>query len=315
MLRNYVVSLFLLAMPPLAAQTDGNLMSAGYAAPAPIELSPGQVVTLFFRGVKPAPNGFPRDARALSLPLPEVLGGLSVTILQSSQPGPMRVPILAVRQENECEEVGGRPVCLLTAVRVQVPVELTPGVAKLVLDEDGQSTRTFLVRPVRDQAHILTSCDLTWDTNPGAECPRLAFHADGTPVSAAAPARRGETIVLYAHGLGPTQTRAVTGHGTPATGIPLHDGVVRQLHAGFTMLRNAPPALPRYLDATAPAGENALVYAGLTPRQVGLYQINVRVPGTLAVPLLCGGGDTRSNAVIKVTTTLGTENVAVCVAP
>lgn len=138
------------------------------------------------------------------------VAGLSAHILQVPQMSPYPLPILAVRQHTDCEEVSFRPACILTAVRVQIPLDLTPTIAKLVLEEDGQLSRTFLVRPIRDNAHIITPCDLTWDTNPGSKCNRLAFHANGQAVDENSPAKVGETIVICAHGLGPTLPRATS---------------------------------------------------------------------------------------------------------
>lgn len=292
---------------------EAQFLHAGYAAPGPVEVAPGQVVTLFFRGIGRMPAGSMRNGQAQTVPLPETLAGISASIEQLPRASPYPLALFSVRQHNECEEASGRPGCLLTALRVQIPTDLTPTVAKLTVAVDGDPSRTFLIRPVRDDAHVLTTCDLTWDTNPGSKCLRIAFHADGTSVSEASPARRGETIVIYAHGLGPTIPRVATGTAAPA-GVELVEATARQLSVRFLALRNADGSLPRYLEAQPGDGDNAIVYAGLVAGQIGLYQINVKVPELLEVPILCGG-DTRSNAVVKVSSSRGTENVAVCVAP
>ena len=105
--------------------------------------------------------------------------------------------------------------CYLTSVRVQIPFEMaastTPrlgpsGVkvadAELILEADGRESRSFLLRPVSENGHVLNSCDLAGDTNPDSVCSRTAYHSDGRPVNMDAPAARGETIVVYAFGLG-----------------------------------------------------------------------------------------------------------------
>src|SRR5215207_10129458 len=155
MLKTLTVFGLFLTFHPLRAETELTLLSSGYAAPAPTEVAPGQIVTLFFRGIRPAASFIMRSGQASSVPLPERLAGLSAHILQLPQQNPFRLPILAVRQHNECEEVSSRPVCLLTAIRVQIPFELTPTVAKLVVEEDGQPSRTFLIRPIRENAHVI----------------------------------------------------------------------------------------------------------------------------------------------------------------
>ncbi len=307
------LSVFTLALCPLFAANDAALFSASYQAPEMVEVSPGQVVTLFFRGVSPVANGVLRSAQAGAVPLPDSLAGLSISILQGPQTTPYRVPLLAVRQQNECEEVSFRPICLLTAVRLQIPSELTPTVSKLTLTVDGEASRTFLLRPIRDNAHVLTTCDAGWDTNPATACNRLIFHANGKLVEESAPAKRGETLVLYAHGLGPTTPRVPAGTAAPA-GVALLEGVVRQLRASFAVLLNAPGSLPRYVENEVPGAPNAVTFAGVTEGQVGLYQIHVQVPAGLEVPVACGG-PTKSNVILKVATSQGTENVSLCVAP
>lgn len=293
------------------AESGAQMLTAGYTAPAPIEAAPGQVLTLFFRGIARGADGRMREARAQTVPLPYELAGLAVSIHQLPRTEPHRLPLFSVRQHNECEEASGQPVCILTAIRVQIPTELTPVVAKLTVEADGEISRTFLIRPVRDDAHVITACDLIWDTNPGSACGRIAFHIDGSRVDAERPARGGEVITIYAHGLGPTATPVATGTPAPAT-VELSPAVSRQLTATFAVFRNANPATPRYFEAGQTAGANGVVFAGLVPGQIGLYQINVRVPDTLEIPIPCGEG-TESNVLMKVSTARGIENVPLCV--
>lgn len=296
-----------------AAASEGQLIAAGYAAPGPLEVAPGQVLTLFFRGIGRMPDGSLRSGHAQTVPLPQTLAGLSAAIQQLPQTSPFPLPVLSVRQHNECEDASGQPKCLLTAMRVQIPTELTPVVAKLTVSADGEASRTFLIRPVRDDAHVLTACDLTWDTNPASACGRLAFHGDGTPVNEARPARRGETLVIYAYGLGPTVPRVATGTPAPA-GVEVVDAVARQLAVRLVPFRNASGSLPRYFE-TEPVGTTGdVMFAGLTAGQVGLYQVNVKVPESIEIPILCGG-DTRSNILAKVSSARGIENLPLCVEP
>lgn len=300
-------------LPLPATASDGQLIAAGYSAPGPMEVAPGQVLTLFFRGIGRMPDGSLRIGHAQSVPLPATLAGLSASIQQLPQTTPFPLPLLSVRQHNECEDASGQPKCLLTAMRVQIPTELTPVVAKLTVEADGQASRTFLVRPVRDDAHVLTACDLTWNTNPGSDCGRMAFHGDGTPVNEARPARRGETIVIYAYGLGPTVPRVPAGTLAPA-GVQLVDAAARQLAVRFLPFRNASSTLPRYFEAEPVGTPGDVVFAGLTAGQIGLYQLNVKLPESLEIPILCGG-DTRSNLLAKVSTSRGIENLPLCVQP
>lgn len=84
-----------------------------------------------------------------------------------------------------------------------------------------------------------------------------AVHANGTIATAARPAVRGETVVLYLTGLGTVGNQPVSGQ--PASLTTLSTTVVTpQVSMG---------------------GSNALVvFSGLTPGYIGLYQINAVVP-------------------------------------
>jgi uncharacterized protein (TIGR03437 family) len=88
-----------------------------------------------------------------------------------------------------------------------------------------------------------------------------AVHADGTIVTSANPASRGETVVLYLTGLGPVSNAPQAGQ--PASLSTLSDAlVVPQVTIGGFL------ATP--------------VFAGLTPGYIGLYQINVAIPAAAA---------------------------------
>jgi uncharacterized protein (TIGR03437 family) len=72
--------------------------------------------------------------------------------------------------------------------------------------------------------------------------------------------------------------------------------------------------LPRYFESVPQGFEGVISFAGLTPGQIGLYQINVEVPLSLEIPVACGG-ETKSNTLAKLTTARGTLNLALCVGP
>jgi uncharacterized protein (TIGR03437 family) len=91
----------------------------------------------------------------------------------------------------------------------------------------------------------------------------IAAHADNSLVAPGSPAQAGEIIVVYACGLGKTQSY-------PGYNNPL---VIPQSAAMIQGLSN----LTVYLGGTAidPAG---IQYAGLSPGTAGLYQINLVLP-------------------------------------
>lgn len=88
----------------------------------------------------------------------------------------------------------------------------------------------------------------------------LAAHLDGTVVSPAAPARRGEVVVVYATGLGPTVPLVIPGN------LPDRAAPIARL-ADFRVWLNG-----------APVPATAILYAGISPPYAGLYQINLRIP-------------------------------------
>ena len=302
---------FLSGTSLVSAQSAATLESAGYTAPsAPIPVAPGQVVTLFFRGVGPLADGSYRAGQAQTVPLPNVLGGLSARIVQSQT----RLPIFSVRQENDC--VGGQPnpACLLTSLRVQFPFEL-PLAMELVLEVDGQAGRSFLLTEISDNAHVITSCDSTWITNWVSPCTRLAFHADGTKVSEKAPAHPGETIVVYAWGLGVPSVRVRAGEVSPpgavVNQVPGAPGVRARFLDRLLTNITARPAFFSEEDAADPGSPFA--FAGLAPGQVGLYQLNIPIPRSLNPTNACGD-PILANVVLHITTLYaGTEELGLCV--
>ena len=259
------------------------------------------------------------DPLAKTVPLPTVLGGLSVHV---SQP-PVSFPIFAVRQENDCIDGQVSPACLLTSLRVQVPFKLQP-VKELVLEVDGKAGRSFPLTQNTDNAHVLTSCDLSWDTNWASSCSRLSFHADGTVITDKSPARPGETIIVYLWGLGETSPRVPSGEpsppgvvvtqvpGTPAVRARILDGPrasLTALQAFYSPEDSGDPGLP-------------IEFVGLTPGQIGLYQVNVAIPRSFTPTTSCGdpiAGETiriAANAVLHITTLYeGTQELGVCWKP
>jgi uncharacterized protein (TIGR03437 family) len=91
----------------------------------------------------------------------------------------------------------------------------------------------------------------------------LASHTDYTLVTPDAPAHAGETVVLWATGLGKTTHNPQPGE------LPNFTSQLADLTSLQVTIAGAP------LDPTR------IPYAGLTPLSAALYQINVVLPGTL----------------------------------
>jgi len=304
------------------AQTGVLLTGAGYSVPPPPQVAPGQVTTFFFRGIGPAADGHLRSAQATTVPLPMNLGGLSLRMAQP-QASAFAVPIFAVRQENACAGASDiSAACLLTSVKVQIPFEIiadgtspAPS-AELTLDVDGKASAALPLQPVPDNAHIVTACDLSWDTNSTSVCDRHAYHANGQAISANDPAKPSEVVVVYAYGLGQVSGGLTTGDLSPA-GSTLAD-LPNRVKASFGTVVNALSSGPRFLSSNDSATPSASIqFAGLTPGQIGLYQLNIPIPESLDLAGPCGGlgGFIRTNATLRVTTSQGSEGLAICVQP
>jgi uncharacterized protein (TIGR03437 family) len=161
-------------------------------------------------------------SRASSLPLPGVLAGSSVTLNGASLPLLFASP---------------------TQINAQLPVDALGPATVRIITPNGVA-----------DAFVTIS-----ETAP-AIFPSGVLHEDGRPVSSAAPARAGETLVVYMTGLGRVDGDIATGQPAPF----------------FPLLRVTAPVEVQIGDvAVTPA------FAGLTPGFVGVYQVNVQVPSDL----------------------------------
>jgi uncharacterized protein (TIGR03437 family) len=107
----------------------------------------------------------------------------------------------------------------------------------------------------------------------------LLFHADGSYVNADNPANRDEPLTMYAVGLGPTTGGAVAA-GQPSPSSPLAKTGTVQVFFGNPLFQQAGIIVD---------------FSGLAPGLIGVYQLNLRVPGfhikgdALPVTLKVGG--------------------------
>jgi minor extracellular serine protease Vpr len=138
-----------------------------------------------------------------------------------------------------------------TQINIQVPWELqgqTSAQVKVTLY--GDLIGNVVTVPIASYSPVL----FYYGTNTA-----IAQDTEQNPwqlITTAAPAKRGHLIVLYANGLGPVNNQ-------PNTGVPATD-------ASTSTKQQATVTI---------GGQNATVlFSGLVPGTVGLYQINVRVP-------------------------------------
>jgi uncharacterized protein (TIGR03437 family) len=304
-----------------------TLAGNGYADPSIIRAAPGQITTLFVTGMKTVLSSQPVNAALV--PLPTTLAGIAVTL---NQPGnqPIPVPLLSVRQVSVCSN-GVTAECLITAITVQMPFELAfipapPGAPltapELVVSENGNASKAFRVAPLADNLHVINTCDAF--PSPRVEsagfCVPLVTHADGTLVSMNNPVHPGEDVVIWAFGLGGTTPTPKTGQASPAPAAT----VSSRLYLQFDFRSNAMPS-PPYIDHAAVIPPPSATFAGLTPGQVGLYQINVRIPSSIPAVESCGSScshvactvynTVQSNLTIDIGGNTSFDGAAICVQP
>jgi len=161
---------------------------------------------------------------------------------------------------GSCVTLNNQPLPLLMTsngqINAQIPPELAAGRYPLVIRSIDKKSAAL--------PQTITVARVAPAVFADPETKRaLIFHQDGRPVTKDHPAKRDEPLVMYATGLGATTGGRVSS-GMPAPSDPLAE--VRDLKVFF--------GDPRYSQA-----EVIVDWAGLAPGYVGLYQLNLRVPG------------------------------------
>ncbi len=221
------------------ADTEARRFAPSYASSTVVHaasqqsgtFAPNTIVTLYGRQLAYVTRAIGSDDVRDGV-MPTVLSGTGVKVLVDNVP----VPLYFVSPGQ---------------VNLLLPTGLKEGVRKLHLSLDG------IAGPVVE-FRVAASAPGLFLQQPGQA---LAVRLDGTLASQENPARPGDTLILFATGLGPVE------------GAPPRAGEVAKAAAallamdGFTVKLNDRP-VPR----------NHIYYAGLAPGFAGLYQINLRIP-------------------------------------
>jgi uncharacterized protein (TIGR03437 family) len=154
--------------------------------------------------------------------------------------------------------------------RYQVPWEIAPGNYPVRFESNS---------PFEQDASVsVTEVMRTFLWDPMNVVTNFLFHSSTmAPVTPQNPAAPGEIIVGYMAGLGPTTPRVETGQATP--------NVLARVASGFECR----------LDGSV-QGPIDVMYAGLAPGMIGIYQVNLRVPPLSGIPrvrIVCGWPDGR----------------------
>jgi uncharacterized protein (TIGR03437 family) len=158
-----------------------------------------------------------------------------------------------------------------TQINAQVP----PGTAA--------GTYPLVVRSIANQAESTSQSVAITKYAPAALVDAngqlLLFHADGSYVNQNNPANRDEPLVMYAVGLGATTGGSVVA-GEPSPSSPLAESPTAAVYFGD----------PSWVQAAI-----IVDWAGLAPGMIGIYQLNLQVPGfhisgnSLPVTIKAGG--------------------------
>jgi len=166
-------------------------------------------------------------------------------------------------------------------INFQLPYETPVGEAIVQVTRDGQSGNRTSIQVVPAAPRMLTFLgNYAISQNPdGSYSVPAGLGVNGRP------ARTDEVVVIYAIGFGPTTPAAATGAGAPT------DPLARILPSPTAFFGSGLASVPQVTD-----------FVGLSPGFVGLYQINVRIPGNAprgdSVPLIVQMGAVISNSVV-----------------
>jgi uncharacterized protein (TIGR03437 family) len=190
-------------------------------------VAPGDIVALF--GEQLSFDGF---SGASSVPLPTQLGGATVLVNGRA------APLYSVSQSPSYDQID-----------LQIPLETAVGTAQVQVQRDGLTGNTVSVQVVARAPRIL-----------------VITRPDGSVPDGVHPAQAGDTLIIWAIGLGATNPSVGTNAPAPGSEPLARLTVTPTVEFGSGIFGT--------IEVT-PA------YAGLSPGSVGLYQVNATVPAGL----------------------------------
>lgn len=138
-------------------------------------------------------------------------------------------------------------------INAQIPFELTAGSPyQLIVNANGALSTPYSIQLVPDAPAIAQFA--------GGKI--IAQHQDGSLVTESSPAAPGEYLIMYLVGMGLTNQTVPSGTPSPSAKL------AAALDAPTVTLNGGPVT--------------NVLYAGLTPTEVGLYQVNFQVPANAA---------------------------------
>jgi uncharacterized protein (TIGR03437 family) len=201
-------------------------------------IAPGSIVSIFGVNLTSADGIF----TAPSTPLPTALGGTTVTVAGRL------APLFAVVRVNGVEQINLLwPFETGLALGEEGGVRQAAQTADVVISNGAFSNTPVAVAVGPAQPGIFLS----------GPNPAILHGADNSLITQASPAQKGEVIVVYCTGLGAVENQPVSGSAASSTVL------------------SPTLAIPSATVGGAPA---EIIFSGLAPTFVGLYQVNLRVP-------------------------------------
>ena len=198
-------------------------------------------------------------------------------VRQSSRQNPLPTVL-----GESCLTVNGLPVPVMYVSPGQINAQLpfaVDGNTQLVLRTPGGASDSFNVTILPAAPSVFRNSV----AGPETGIPTVVRNTNGLVVTPSNPIHRGDILTIYATGLGRT-TPAVES-GVPSPAEPLASAII-------------PPTV------TIGGQPVEVEFAGLTPGEVGVYQINVRVTGAvplgLSVPMNISQGTGSTSLAVRV---------------
>lgn len=286
-------------LAPLLVAQSPVILGESYRSPIHNGLALGQVITLYVQATVGPFTPINLKADLVGGRLPRSLGDVTVRF-GVSRPE-VDGAIFSVETLPLCPSGSSLETCTpVYAITVQVPYEL----GRLQPLRYGDYFSAWVgIKGVLSGRTLwgLRQASPRFLGECGAACLPALFHGDGTVVSERAPAKAGETLIVYAYGLGLTAPEVPTGERAPTAPLAVSIGATYNfLYLDYRpdsrSRQNPPPASQLefypHLKAVEPT------FVGLSPGSIGLYQINfqlppapVKIPECLPTNVTIGLGD------------------------
>jgi uncharacterized protein (TIGR03437 family) len=183
---------------------------------------------------------------------------------------------------ESCITVNGLPIPLIFVsnreINAQMPFEVL-GTTTLILRTPGGVSDNFNLNVAPTAPSVFRTSLQGLD----GQVPIIVNNRNGLIVTGSNPIKQRDSIVIYLTGLGKTNPSVDAGLSSPA------DPLARPLVTPVVLLGNT---------------ELPIVFSGLTPGEVGVYQINALIPGYVqpgfAVPLQISQGGATTTLTVRV---------------